>query len=114
VKARDNASAKHALSYGEIASDQFVGAKIVEIKSAHTIIGSLHGYSHGWETSKRIRTYVRTRSQRTACGDLAMGLGRNGVSHLQVAKDYVNARILPRYMRQVGERLAATLFGKRT
>jgi len=98
VKARDNA--------------QFVGAKIVD-KSVHTIIGSLHGYSHGWETSKRVRTYVRTRSQRTACGDLAMGLGRNGVSHLQVAKDYVNARILPRYI-QVRERLAATLFGKST
>lgn len=30
-------------------------------------------------------TYVRTytRSQRTACGDLAMRLGRNGVSHLR-------------------------------
>jgi len=33
-----------------------------------------------------------------------MGLGRNGVSHLQVAKDYVKTRILPRYMRQFKER----------
>lgn len=65
MKARDNASAKHALSYGEIAGDQFVGAKVVD-KSAHTIVGSSHERSHGWETSKRIRKYVHVRGVQRA------------------------------------------------